>query len=206
MPDGNVIPWDGDLYNYGPLNYYQRPQDRYQAALFAHYDISDSAEVYTEFMFMDNSTVAQIAPSGSFGNVISTIHCDNPLLLQNGAQWRNTLCTNDGLGPDDTRDIIIQRRNVEGGGRRDDLGLTSYRGVVGVRGSFLDGNWSYDVSGQYGSVIFAETYQNDFSNARTQLALDVVADPERAGLPLVRGWIGPGLRSVEHLGSERRDA
>jgi outer membrane receptor protein involved in Fe transport len=175
--NGNVIPWNGNFYNYGPLNYYQRPQERYQAAVFAHYDISDSAEVYTEFMFMDNSTVAQIAPSGSFGNVISTIHCDNPLLLQNGAQWRNTLCTNDGLGPNDTRDVIIQRRNVEGGGRRDDLGLTSYRGVVGIKGAFLDGNWNYDVSGQYGSVIFAETYQNDFSTRRTQLALDVVATP-----------------------------
>ncbi len=175
--DGNVIPWDGNFYNYGPLNYYQRPQDRYQASVFAHYDISDSAQVYTEFMFMDNSTVAQIAPSGSFGNVISTIHCDNPLLLQNGGQWLNTLCTADGLGPNDTRDIIIQRRNVEGGGRRDDLGLTSYRGVVGIKGSFFDGNWNYDVSGQYGTVLFAETYQNDFSNRRTQLALDVVSTP-----------------------------
>jgi len=173
---GNVIPWDGNFYNYGPLNYYQRPQDRYQAAVFAHYDINESAEVYTEFMFMDNSTVAQIAPSGSFGSVVSTISCDNPLLLQNGAQWRNTLCTNDGLGAGDTRNVIIQRRNVEGGGRRDDLGLTSYRGVVGVRGTFFDNNWNYDVSGQYGTVLFAQTYQNDFSIARTQRALDVVTD------------------------------
>jgi outer membrane receptor protein involved in Fe transport len=175
--DGNVIPWNGNFYNYGPLNYYQRPQERYQASVFAHYDISDTAEVYTEFMFMDNSTVAQIAPSGSFGSVISTIHCDNPLLLQNGGQWLNSLCTSVGLGPNDTRDIIIQRRNVEGGGRQDDLGLTSYRGVVGIRGTFLDGNWNYDVSGQYGTVLFAETYQNDFSTRRTQLALDVVSTP-----------------------------
>jgi outer membrane receptor protein involved in Fe transport len=175
--DGNVIPWNNEFYNYGPLNYYQRPQERYQASVFAHYDITDSAKVYTEFMFMDNSTVAQIAPSGSFGNVVSTIHCDNPLLLQNGGQWRNTLCTNDGLGPNDTRDIIIQRRNVEGGGRQDDLGLTSYRGVVGIKGTFLDDNWNYDVSGQYGTVIFAQTYYNDFSNRRTQLALDVVSTP-----------------------------
>ncbi len=173
---GQIRPFGGaDLYNYGPLNYYQRPQERYQAAVFAHYDISDSAEVYTEFMFMDNSTVAQIAPSGSFGSVASTIQCSNPLLLQDGGQWLNELCTSAGIPLTGSRNVTIQRRNVEGGGRRDDLGLTSYRGVVGIKGSFLDGNWNYDVSGQYGSVLFAETYQNDFSIARTQKALDVVA-------------------------------
>ena len=58
---GNVIPFTNQFYNYGPLNYYQRPQERYQANFMAHYDVTDSAQVYTEFMFMDNSTVAQIA-------------------------------------------------------------------------------------------------------------------------------------------------
>jgi hypothetical protein len=40
-----------------------RAQDR---GLFAHYDMSDKATVYTEFMFMDDRTTAQIAPSGAF--------------------------------------------------------------------------------------------------------------------------------------------
>ena len=131
---GNVIPWDNNFYNYGPLNYYQRPQERYQANFMAHYDITDSAQVYTEFMFMDNSTVAQIAPSGAFGTV-AAVSRTNPLLQQNGGQWFNTLFP---AGyTDDTRVVTIQRRNVEGGGRQDDLGLTSFRGVVGIKGSFL---------------------------------------------------------------------
>jgi iron complex outermembrane receptor protein len=183
---GVIRPFTGaDLYNYGPLNYYQRPQERYQAAVFANYDLNDSAQVYTEFMFMDNSTVAQIAPSGAFGSWISNIQCSNPLLLQDGGQWLNELCTKDGIPLTGSRDVIIQRRNVEGGGRRDDLGLTSYRGVVGIKGSFLDGNWNYDVSGQYGTVLFSETYQNDFSISRVKRALDVVATPN-----------GPACRSV----------
>ena len=33
---------------------------------------------YLEFMFMDDRTLAQIAPSGDFGNTL-TINCDNPL-------------------------------------------------------------------------------------------------------------------------------
>jgi outer membrane receptor protein involved in Fe transport len=174
-----------DFYNYGPLNYYQRPQERYQAAVFAHYDVSDSAQVYTEFMFMDNSTVAQIAPSGAFGSFVSTIQCSNPLLLQDGGQWLNELCTKDGIPLTGSRDVTIQRRNVEGGGRQDDLGLTSYRGVIGIKGTFADNNWNYDVSGQYGTVLFSETYQNDFSITRVKRALDVVATPD-----------GPRCRSV----------
>ena len=106
----------------------------------------------------------------SFGTVISTIQCSNPLLLQNGGQWFNELCTSAGIPLTGSRDVTIQRRNVEGGGRQDDLGLTSYRGVVGIKGSFLDGNWNYDVSGQYGTVLFSETYQNDFSIAAHQTA------------------------------------
>ena len=34
---------------------------------------------YLEFMFMDDRTLAQIAPSGDFGNTL-TINCDNPLM------------------------------------------------------------------------------------------------------------------------------
>lgn len=169
-----------DFYNFGPLNYYQRPQERWQVDAFAHYNISDTAQVYTEFMFMDNSTVAQIAPSGAFG-LLTDISCSNPLLLQDGGQWLNELCTSDGLGPNDSRPVTFLRRNVEGGGRQDDLGLTSYRGVIGVKGTVAE-DWNYDVAAQYGTVIFAETYLKDFSRVRTARAMDVVTDPTGAAV------------------------
>ncbi|WP_086607887.1 TonB-dependent receptor domain-containing protein [Erythrobacter donghaensis] len=66
-------------FNFGPLNYYQRPDERYTAGVFADYEISSAIKPYMEFMFMDDRTVAQIAPSGDFGNTLS-INCDNPLL------------------------------------------------------------------------------------------------------------------------------
>ena len=75
-------------FNFGPLNYFQRPDERYTAGLFADYEISSAIKPYMEFMFMDNRTVAQIAPSGNFGNTTS-INCDNPLL---GAGQRAALC------------------------------------------------------------------------------------------------------------------
>jgi iron complex outermembrane recepter protein len=75
-------------FNFGPLNHYQRPDERYTAGLFANYEISPALQPYMEFMFMDDRTVAQIAPSGDFGNTFS-INCDNPLL---SAQQRAILC------------------------------------------------------------------------------------------------------------------
>ncbi len=80
-------------FNFGPLNYFQRPDERYTAGVFADYEISSALKPYLEFMFMDDRTVAQIAPSGNFGNTLS-LNCDNPLL--SGAQ-RGELCNADNL-------------------------------------------------------------------------------------------------------------
>jgi outer membrane receptor protein involved in Fe transport len=68
-------------YNFAPTNHFQRPDERYTAGLFANYEINDSIKPYVEFMFMDDRTVAQIAPSGNFGNTLTT-NCDNPLMSQ----------------------------------------------------------------------------------------------------------------------------
>jgi len=75
-------------YNFGPLNHFQRPDERYTAGLFANYEISPALRPYMEVMFMDDRTVAQVAPSGDFGNTFS-INCTNPLL---SAQQRAVLC------------------------------------------------------------------------------------------------------------------
>jgi len=168
-----VRPYVGarDSFNYNPYNYYQRPDERWSFAAFAHYDVSDSATIYTELNFHDDNTVAQIAPSGLFG-LTTPISCSNPLLSD---EWVDTLCTQNGLGADDDASMFIFRRNVEGGGRQSQLRHTSYRGVVGIKGSFAD-SWNYDVYGQYGTVLYKQVYANDFSRVRAARAMDVVAD------------------------------
>lgn len=175
-PDnGDVRPYVGarDSFNYNPYNYYQRPGERWSIAAFAHYDVTDRATVYTELNFHDDDTVAQIAPSGLFG-LITPISCSNPLLSD---EWVDTICTQNELGPDDSADMFIFRRNVEGGGRQSQLRHTSYRGVIGLKGDIND-TWSYDVYGQYGTVIYKQVYANDFSRVRSARAMDVVDDGE----------------------------
>lgn len=89
-------------YNFAPLNYFQRPDERYTAGAFVDYEISPALHPYMEFMFMDDQTIAQIAPSGDFGNTL-TINCDNPLLSVN---QRNQLCGDPTAETPDTSNLI----------------------------------------------------------------------------------------------------
>ncbi len=160
-----------DQYNFGPINFYQRPDERYSLGAVGRYEVNEHAEVFTQLMFTDYSTVAQIAPSGNFFST-STINCGNPLL---SAQQSAAIgCSAAEIAADTDEDLYIGRRNVEGGGRQDDLRYQSYRGVIGVRGQF-DDNWSYDVAGQYSRVQLSRIYRNDFSVTRLNRALDVVS-------------------------------
>ncbi len=161
-----------DQYNFGPLNYYQRPDERYALGAFGNYEINKHAEVFTQLMFTDYRTVAQIAPSGYFLGEAS-VACNNPLLT---AQQRTGFgCTAASIAAGTSVPMFIGRRNVEGGPRRDDLGYTSYRGVVGLRGNIVEG-WDYEASAQFSRVLLSRTYQNELSNRKTVLALDVVPD------------------------------
>ena len=166
------VPFNNDVnqYNFGPLNYYQRPDERYTLGTFGRYEINEHAEVFAQLMFTDYKSVAQIAPSGNFFST-ADINCGNPLL---GAQQRTTIgCTAGDVLADNRRTMYIGRRNVEGGGRQDTLSYGTYRGVAGVRGEILSG-WNYDIAAQYSRVALSRAYQNDFSVTRLGRALDVV--------------------------------
>ena len=154
-----------DQYNFGPLNHWQRPDERYNAAAFASYQINDNAKVYTEFNFHDDLSSAQIAPGGAFGS-IHTVNADNPLL---SASWRTAL----GLtAPGSSTDVIIQKRNTEGGGRVSEYRHTSYREVLGVKGEV--GKWNYDVFAEAAKVVYGQAQQNYFVQERIDRAMDIV--------------------------------
>jgi len=185
----NFIP-GSTPFNFAPYNYFQRPDERYNFGAFADYEIAPGAHPYLEAMFMDDHTDAQIAPSGDFGNT-GIVACDNALL---SAQERNILCTPKTVlvkgvpttfnpvftGPLNGAQNVPQtvtyifRRNVEGGGRDDDVRHTDYRIVGGLRGDPLPGI-SYDAYWQTGRTLRSETYFNDFSVARLNQAIDAVA-------------------------------
>jgi outer membrane receptor protein involved in Fe transport len=193
---GNFIPFNATLhqYNFGPLNYYQRPDERYTFGAFARYEVNENVEAYANMMFSDYRSVGQIAPSGDFFST-GTINCGNPLLTAGNAAAIG--CTGLEIAFDLPTTLYIGRRNVEGGGRQDDLGYESYRGVIGVRGPIGD-NWDYDVFGQYYRVNLSRTYLNDFSVTRLNRALDVVDNDPGPGVdPQCRSFVlGTDLNCV----------
>ena len=201
-PNRTLVP-GRSLYNFNPTNYFQRPDERYTAGAFADYEVSPAVHPYMEFMFMNDHTLAQIAPSGDFGNTF-TINCDNPFM---SAQARARVCApgnviNGFLGsfplaqsavfnPSPAAPPVVftdgqgtaynigyfnlLRRNVEGGPRISDLTHTEWRGVLGARGD-LDKVWSYDAYFQYGHTDYEQVYRNEFSARRLNEALNVTID------------------------------
>lgn len=175
---GNFIPFNPAVnqFNFGPLNYFQRPDERYSLGTFARYEINDHIEAYGEAMFSDYRSVAQIAPSGNFFNT-TTINCGNPLLPPDTIA--EGLCNAGQIAANTIVPLYIGRRNVEGGGRQSDLNIESYRMVGGLRGALTD-NWEYDISAVWQRVNLNQIYKNDFSVTRLNRALNVV---DVAGTP-----------------------
>ena len=200
---------DGQAYNYNPTNFFQRPDDRMNAGFFGKYEVSDNAEVYVESSFMKSESNAQIAYSGTFGN-IESIPCYNPLL---SASIHQTIC-GDYIGmsgshaPDfataaealayisglqleigtvvngetiiDYRSPLTSyKRNVEGNPRQSIFNYKSFTNTVGVRGDIND-DWSYDVYYQTSIVNYANEYRNDLSVTNINRAIDVISV---AGVP-----------------------
>ncbi|KQM23886.1 TonB-dependent receptor [Sphingomonas sp. Leaf11] len=158
-------------YNYAPLNYFQRNDTRFTAGAFAKYQVNPAAEIYGSFMFMDDRTNSQIAPSALFQGYPYSINCNNPLM---SAQQATLLCGAAAAGTNVTQDVYIGYRPVAAPAqpRRDDLRHTDYRVTGGVKGQIAPGV-RYDANALFSTVIFNETYQNDIDPARANRALKV---------------------------------
>jgi outer membrane receptor protein involved in Fe transport len=168
-----------DLYNFGPTNYYQRPDDRYVLGAFAEYEIQPWAKVYADLMFMDDTSTAQIAPGGIFAGTFS-VNCANPFLSD---QQRGSLVATAATGggtclsnPAGTWTGTVARRNIEGGGRQNNIEHTQYRYVIGLKGD-LNENFNYDFYMQYGRVKYNLGQTGFFRTGAINNALNVVNTP-----------------------------
>ncbi len=184
---GNTFrPFDSDLdqYNFGPSNYYQRPDERWSLGAFGHYELTEFADVYTELMYGNYTSVAQIAPGGFFlGDAKVAIPCNNPLL--SASQAAALECSPAMIAAGDlATPIYIGRRNVEGGGRQDAFDNSTFRALLGVRGDINDA-WNYDASFQYSKGQGTTRTLNYFVIDRIPKALDVIPDPD-TGAPVCR--------------------
>ena len=193
------VPRAGQAFNYNPTNFFQRPDDRLNAGFFGKFEITENAEAYASLRSMSSETNAQIAFSGTFGN-ITHLPCYNALLSK---QQYDTVCGNwTGMGGDHApnfasgtealaylsalevavgaEEIIGYRaplyslkRNVEGGPRQSIRNYDNVTQVFGLRGD-ISGSWTYDVNYQLSEVDYVQEYRNDLSVTNINRAVNVV--------------------------------
>jgi len=210
-PNGDLVPYY-QSYNFAATHYLQRIDERYTAGFFGHLKFNDHAEAYTEFMFMDDNTRANYAPAGLFLGAGFATSGTPP--LRNGNFYTNCGVGgygNAGMNPYLTASqfssicapgspysavasatvpepgdvqLLIARRNVEGGPRQDTYVHTTFRGVFGVRGEITT-DWTYDSSFTFGLTRSSDYHNNDVSAAHAQNALLAVMGP--GGVPVCRG-------------------
>ena len=201
----DFVPWGDTTYNFNPSNFFQRPDDRLNVGFFGKYEINDNAEVYLDFTSMKSESNAQIAYSGTFGN-IESLPCYNALL---SAQQYKAACGDwIGMGGSHAPDFATAaaalsyinglntavadktilgyrapltslKRNVEGNPRQSIYGYKSYNTTMGIRGDIND-DWSYDVYYQNSAVNYQNEYRNDLSVVAINRAVDVISV---AGVP-----------------------
>jgi len=182
-----------DQYNFGPTNYYLRPDTRYSLGAMGHYELAPFADVYTQLMFTDYRSVAQIAAGGAFFNT-ATINCDNPFLsaqqattigcgaaAQAAATTINPATGRPFLADPNEVPMYLGRRNIEGGGRQSQFHNQSFRALLGSRGDIAEG-WNYDVSVQFSRVTSDQSSVNDFVVPNLQNALHAVRDPDTGNI------------------------
>ena len=182
-----------DTFNFGPANFFVRPDERYSLGAFAHYEIAPWADAYMDTMFMQDNSTAQIAAGGIFAGTFS-INCANPLM---SAQERGLLTATAATGggtcaanPTGTFTGTVARRllDSEQTGRLTQFIHNDFRIVLGLKGD-LGKNWNYDGYMQYGSVQVNNRQSGNFDTTRINQALNVVGT---AANPVCAAGADPG--------------
>jgi iron complex outermembrane receptor protein len=200
-PNGTatLVPYNGLSmpYNFNPLNFLQRQEDRTSLGTLGHYQVTPWLDVYTELMFMRDSSNAQIAPGGLFygGGPASgtklTVPCNNQFL---SAAEATILCVDTKGNPmpvyqaNGTTPNVFQFNTLPGYRfasfpRQTLFHYDDVRAVVGGRGD-IDSNWSYDVSLSYYNQDLQQTALNNVSFTRLQDSLNNCASGSTACVPV----------------------
>jgi len=181
-------------FNFNPFNYYQTPQERFSATVIGHYDINENVRAYSTFSHTNVTVDTQIAPSGTFGAAFD-LPLANPLIGDQARQFMidagNTALAAGLLSSDPTANLTnwqdvnsngvvdaadylnvqLRRRTLELGPRSESFDTDQFQMLTGVKG-FINDDWQYDVSYQYGESNRVTTKGGYTNLTNIQNALD----------------------------------
>lgn len=182
------------VFNFNPYNFYQTPNERYNAFFTGNFEFNENLEVYSTVAYSNITVDSQVAPSGTFGAQFN-VPMANPFigaqalgeilsfandsaaagLISPGGQGANWNDVN-GNGVVDEPDYLkmqLRRRTLELGPRSEAYDTEYFTMLAGARGQLL-GDWNYDVSLQYGESN-RTTVRDGYTNlTNIQNALDSV--------------------------------
>ncbi len=181
---GKWAPDMGQLYNYAPINYYQRPDTRYNFGASVRYDVNDHFRPYAETMYVNKKSSIQIAESGTFFAQTLSIACNDPLI--------NTMCSDLGLSDAEPLEIYVGKRNNEGGARRTSDDTNSWRLIGGAEG-FINDTWSYNASYAFSRTENTNIGRGDFLSDRVASALMGCPAGSFAGCVPYNVWVPNGV-------------
>lgn len=183
-PDGSWNSAYGAPYNYAPINYYQRPDERYTFGSSLKYEVNEHFKPYLETMFVNKQDSIQIAESGAFFTLVDGLDCSTPFL--------GSACSDLGLDPTLPVGVYVAKRNIEGGPRITKNETSSFRIVAGVEGAIND-SWSYNTSFLYAHTSSDTQGFNDFLSDRIVDALLGCPDGSFAGCLPYNVWEPNGV-------------
>ena len=160
-------------YNFNNQSYLQREDTRYNIGYFAHYELNKHVDLYSDFMFMDDRTQAQYAPSGFFAgtgpiphNPYWQINCNNPFLGTTAPAGQisqaQALCgANAGTSAIALAEIGYRFTSAD---RNGDFRHDTFKVDLGARGE-IDDVWSYDAYMQIGKSSYTQ-YATGYASLR----------------------------------------
>lgn len=134
----------GDTYNFGPVNYLQVPQERFNIAALASYEIVEGVEAFIEGFYINSQVDTQLAPTPVTG---ITVQADNPFITPSLRALLNGR-------PNPAAPFTIRKRTAEVGPRVSEYESQTVRVTTGLRGDFAFANrdWNWDAYFNYGRV------------------------------------------------------
>ena len=196
-PDGNLVPLTGQRVGYGPNgafiggngstgrsgNEFQiQPQlNRVNVGLVGHYTFSEAFEPFVEANYSHTSVFGSGSSGPAFINGTffadsrEAIRLDNPYLTDQARATiiANKLLANPNANVGNSATFNVRETLIGLGNRSEQSDRDTFRIVGGVRGTF-NGNWHYEVSGNYGSFREQTEILGNLNAQRFLLANDAV--------------------------------
>ena len=196
VPTGVFIGGNGETRREGQLVQILPQLDRYSANLIAHFDVSDAFVPFVEAKYSRTDSVGQGGSGPAFftGGTLDGFYerprLDNPYLSASSRSTIANAIIASGINPTTNAPLtaanitainngsfrfILRKNLTDLGVRTEEARRETYRIVGGVRGAF-NGDWNYELSGNYGEFREKTKVRGNLNTQRALLALDAVTN------------------------------